>query len=102
MTKFYNKVSSSSITVTKHHDRGNLTEIKHLFGAHGCRWLESMAIMVGSVATGRQAGIALEPELRAHIFIHSKRQRELTGNGMEFFETSKPTGAHLFQQGYTF
>lgn len=28
---------------------------KHLFGAHGCRWLESMTIMVGGIATGRQA-----------------------------------------------
>lgn len=32
----------------------------HLIGAHGSRGLESMAIMVGSMAAGRQAGMTWE------------------------------------------
>jgi hypothetical protein len=37
--------------------------------------------LTGSRATSRQAGMALEKELRAYIWIHKhKAERELTGN----------------------
>lgn len=46
---------------------------KDLFSAHSFRELEPLAIIAGSVATGRQAGRVLQQWLRASILIHKHK-----------------------------
>lgn len=48
-------------------------------GTYGSREVKSITMMVGSKATGKQAGMALGRWLRVHILIHEQEAEDRLG-----------------------